>query len=78
LAFLLSRDDFPLPELGLRFEGGFELGFGSGIGSGDGVEGVGSGEDCLEMACAALRTAIALSMTSTFNKNSVQTTSMMS
>lgn len=62
-AFLLFRDDFPLPELGLRFEGGFELRFGSGMGSGDGVEGVGSGEGGLEAACAALRAAIALSMT---------------
>lgn len=48
-AFLLLRDDFPLPELDLRFEGGFGLLFGSEWGFGDGVKGVAGGEGGLEL-----------------------------
>jgi hypothetical protein len=68
LAFLLFCDDFPLV---LRFEGGgMEVRFGSGMKSGIGDEGVDAGEGWLELsgwddpkvACAAFRTAIALSM----------------
>jgi hypothetical protein len=47
-AFLLFRDDFPLTELDLRFEGSFGR-LDSEQGSGDGAEGVGGGEGCLEL-----------------------------
>lgn len=49
LAFLLLRNDFPLTQLDLRFEGGFGLLFGSELGIGDGVKGVAGGEGGLEL-----------------------------